>query len=66
MRGKPKLFIIHTQRASEMEEDTTSHIPTGKYEFKYLLIIMLIVLGDVTEAVPFYNKNTRLEKSKVV
>merc|ERR1719320_410485 len=48
MRGKPKLFIIHTQRVSDIEEDTTSHIPTG----------------DVTEAVPFYNENTRLEKSK--
>merc|ERR1719320_1227726 len=48
MQGKPKLFIIHTQRVSEIEEDTSSHIPTG----------------DVTEAVPFYNKNTRLEKSK--
>merc|ERR1712013_570823 len=48
MRGKPKLFIIHTQRVSEMEEDTSSHTPTG----------------DVTEAVPFYSKNTRSEKSK--
>jgi len=48
MIGKPKLFIIHTQRVDDFEEDMSSQSPTG----------------DVTEAVPFYNKITRLDQFK--